>query len=155
MYPPSNPEGYALIVPITTGYNGEVPTTKEILKRALQFQYCKGAEFKNSTTISPYLDYQPATRHRYRCTGIKQCEFLDNDIATCSHTVVNDALYMQIRELQSGVPGHDDSAKAKASSMYLGVMKRFQQRPCHDWRPECRPVVRFQRNKVYFSFNIL
>ncbi|KAF1965458.1 hypothetical protein BU23DRAFT_574907 [Bimuria novae-zelandiae CBS 107.79] len=57
MYPPSNPEGYALIVPITTGYNGEVPTTKEILKRALQ-----------------------------------------------------------IRELQSGVPGHDDSAKAKASS---------------------------------------
>ncbi|KAF1965403.1 hypothetical protein BU23DRAFT_604243 [Bimuria novae-zelandiae CBS 107.79] len=35
MYPPSNPEGYALIVPITTGYNGEVLTTKEILKRAL------------------------------------------------------------------------------------------------------------------------
>ncbi|KAF1966784.1 hypothetical protein BU23DRAFT_377144, partial [Bimuria novae-zelandiae CBS 107.79] len=53
------------------------------------FQYCRKQKGPPKRTTSVFLG-GPAMRYRYECTGIKRCEYLDNELANLSHTHVTD-----------------------------------------------------------------
>ncbi|KAF2785531.1 hypothetical protein K505DRAFT_261885, partial [Melanomma pulvis-pyrius CBS 109.77] len=66
---------------------------------AYVFQYSKQCLYKNRKTVSLFLG-GTVVRSKYSCTGVSHCEYLQNELETCSHSEVNDALYDKLRQLR-------------------------------------------------------
>ncbi|KAF1964133.1 hypothetical protein BU23DRAFT_72662 [Bimuria novae-zelandiae CBS 107.79] len=73
-----------------------------VLQDVQQFQYCRKQKGPAKRTTSAFLG-GPATRYRYECTGIKHCEFLENTLATLSHTHVTDEMWEQMKSARLNI----------------------------------------------------
>ena len=64
--------------------------------------------------MSPFLNYRPAWRSKYHCSGIKHCEYLHPDLKGSTHTTVDETLYHKLDKVKGYMPKNPKDPKQKA-----------------------------------------
>ncbi|KAI8930747.1 hypothetical protein NX059_012355 [Plenodomus lindquistii] len=143
-YPRTSQTGYTFCVYIDPARD----SPKQVLQDALEFQYCRKMKGPAKRTTSPFMG-AVAFRYRYECTGIKHCEYLDNRLATLSHTYANAQLWDQIQSARMNLYRTEpDPRRQRAIAMYQASYHRFRnQTACVVTNPNCKPVLKAMRHK--------
>ncbi|KAH9878201.1 hypothetical protein J1614_003418 [Plenodomus biglobosus] len=113
------------------------------LHDALEFQYCRKQKCPAKRTTSPFLG-GVAIRHRYECTGIRHCEYLDNSLAILSHTCVTEDIWEQLKGSRTNAyRSEQDERKRSAIVTFQAVQFRFRnQTACTVTTRSCRPILK-------------
>ncbi|KAG6088235.1 hypothetical protein E4U30_000322, partial [Claviceps sp. LM220 group G6] len=85
-YPISSDKGYAYVIDTTRIDEADVKEPWNAI------QYCRARRGDPSSTDSAFFSDEPVKVHHYKCTGIKQCEHLD-DALKAPHYDANDHPY--------------------------------------------------------------
>ncbi|KAF1977132.1 hypothetical protein BU23DRAFT_596618, partial [Bimuria novae-zelandiae CBS 107.79] len=144
-YPQTSVNGYTFCVHV----DPKRATPELVLQDALQFQYCRKQKGPAKRTSSQFLGGQ-AMRYRYECTGVKRCEYLDNSLATLSHTHVTSETWEQMRNSRLNIYRTErDERKKKSTSLYSAVTGRFHSGiACPNQKVSCAPVLRQMRHQT-------
>ncbi|KAF1970941.1 hypothetical protein BU23DRAFT_570211 [Bimuria novae-zelandiae CBS 107.79] len=140
-YPQTSVNGYTFCVHV----DPKRATPELVLQDALQFQYCRKQKGPAKRTSSQFLGGQ-AMRYRYECTGVKRCEYLDNSLATLSHTHVTSETWEQMRNSRLNI--YRTERDELCTLLLLGVFTvvlhaQIRRSPAHQFFAKC-DTRRFQ-----------
>lgn len=147
-YPTSLEKGYAYCVRLPQLAFGEPMSKKAALKRALDFQYSKSAISSDRPTFSPYLNAH-GRRWKYKCTGIKHCEYLQDKLRFYTHNRITPKEYTDLQEIQSALPQETlSTGKKKATGLYIALRRRSDEGGlCRSITPTCELYMGQQQNQ--------
>jgi hypothetical protein len=137
-----------------------------LLTHLMKFQYSKAAKLHKQPTFCLFLNSH-AYRWKYKCTGIKHCEYLQNRLKAYSHSEVTEEMYNNLRKIQSSVPkrvlttGQKQAQAYKHvlyiflacfanifSRLYISINRRFNKGCCTPQKDTCKPQVGRQQEQV-------
>jgi hypothetical protein len=130
-YPRTHPNGFSYCVSI----DPQRATRQQVLEDCLsvccpvqiyfafcadivQMQYCKRKKGPIKHTTTDYLACG-AMRFRYECTGLKRCEYIEDEIRSLSHTEVTDETWARIKQARKDVYQRLQDPRKKKSTRYI------------------------------------
>ncbi|OXV10434.1 hypothetical protein Egran_01800 [Elaphomyces granulatus] len=95
-YPPTHPQGMALVIN-TRGMN-----ENERNNITADFQYCRKQVHPPKRIYCSYL-HTHVLKHKFKCSGLKVCEYLDPALKAVHHEEANSEIFDQVQHINQNL----------------------------------------------------
>jgi len=142
-YPPSHPQGATLVL------NTRQWEKKNIEYILTDFQYSRKQLHPPKRIYCAFLQTH-VQKHKYQCTGVKVCEYLDPRLREMHHEVVNEQSYHRMLQITQNLERFEtDIRKRGAISFHSAIQKRFDDgKACAKHSEECKPYLGYYAQAV-------